>query len=146
MKKILLSGFLFATLISGPVMAYKKCVALGGSTTCSGAREQYGQADWAISCTTNGISVPIEGIGMCSANVGATVYATRTSLKTVDSNTNTNNKYCWCKMTYPALSQWVYVTYTDMTPARCPRNCSYVCEWAAQNSAAFLTALFNSLN
>ena len=124
--------------------AVTKCVALNSSTTCTSASEQYlYRTDWAATCTTNGVSTPISGIGICCSTEGASQYATATELDR--SSTVNDNKYCWCKMTSPAVSRWVFSdSYGSL--ASCAVNCASVCAYRVRVYAAFLSVLFGSLS
>ena len=51
--------------------------------------------------------------------------------------------YCWCRMTHPAYSRWVF-DYSDSASncaSRCARNCGYY----AQHNAALRSGLFGSV-
>ena len=145
MKKYLLIAGLVCTVIIPPAGAVTKCVELNSSTTCtSNYTAYYNKTDWAATCNTNGVSIPISGIGICSSTQG-TQYQTAAELdrsSTLDENIN-----CWCKMTSPAVSRWVYVstpTYAD----GCFKLCAYYCANTIriQSSTSFRSALFSNLS
>ena len=145
-KHLILAGvFSVAIVQSQPAMAVTKCVALNSrSTTCLSDYSQYQYlTDWAATCTTNGVSTPISGIGICSSKDGGSMGATATELdisSTVDENLN-----CWCKMTSPAVSRWVFYT-SLMSAADCAWNCAYFCAHRVQSPEAFRAAMFGSLS
>ena len=145
-KHLILAGvFSVAIVQSQPAMAVTKCVALNSSSTkCTSDDTQYqGHTDWAATCTTNGVSTPISGIGICSSTKGASQYTTATELDT--SSTSDNNKYCWCKMTSPAVSRWVFrLSFTSA--GFCARLCALNCAIGVRDFAAFRSALFGSLS
>ncbi len=74
----------------------------------------------------------IQGIAACSATKGSTAAAgsTATSLTMYPA---TSNIYCWCKMTWPALSNWVSVGYSSSwstnyaTTDACLKDCANRC-------------------
>ena len=143
-KQIIIIAGLVSVIMTPPASAVTKCVALNSSTTCTSDDTQYrGHTDWAATCTTNGVSTPISGIGICSSTEGASRHATATELdmsSTVDENLN-----CWCKMTSPAVSRWVFLV--SYTPADvCAMQCASTCASAVRNSAAFRSAMFGSLS
>ena len=143
-KQIIIIAGLVSVIMTPPASAVTKCVALNSSTTCTSDDTQYrGHTDWAATCTTNGVSTPISGIGICSSTEGASRHATATELDT--SSTIANNKYCWCKMTSPAVSRWVFYGSTASAGV-CARRCAYVCAFDVRNTAAFRSALFGSLS
>ena len=145
-KHLILAGVLSVAIIqSQPVMAVTKCVALNSSsTTCTSSYLQYEyHTNWAATCTTNGVSTPISGIGICSSTEGAAPFATATELDT--SVASDDNKHCWCKMTSPVVSRWVFLG-SDTSAGNCARNCAYSCAGNAQHTVPFRSALFGSLS
>ncbi len=143
-SKIIIAGLL-CTIIAPPALAVTKCVALNSSsTTCTSDFLQYDyHTDWAATCTTNGVSTPISGIGICSGTNGASQYATATELDTF--LTSDDNKYCWCRMISPAVSRWVFYG-SSASAGICARRCAYICANVVQGNEAFQSALFGSLS
>ncbi len=143
--KIILAGLL-CTIIAPHALAVTKCVALNSSTTCtSDFRSYYNKTDWAATCTTNGVSTPISGIGICSSTEGGSEGATATELDV--SYTAGENVNCWCKMTSPAVSRWVfYFSSGSGENASCAANCAASCANRVKNRADFRSALFGSLS
>ena len=141
-KHLILAGvFSVAIVQSQPAMAVTKCVALNSSTTCTSSPSSYtGYTDWAATCTTNGVSTPISGIGICSSTSGSSIGQTATKLSTSD-----DNKHCWCKMTSPAVSRWVY-NYSDASAGFCAQSCAKFCANYIQRYANLRSALFGSLS
>ena len=131
-------------ILTGGAHAVQKCVALDASTTTCTSTPANGNADWSATCTTNGTSVPIKGIAMCSNQAADAQYGTSDAIKTVSGTTDTTNVNCWCKMVEPAVSSWVLI-YTYTSAGYCAFNCSYNCAWYAQRANAYLYALFGSL-
>lgn len=149
MKKFFI---LFALLLPNATLAsFNQCVNLGfnsctsqtidcGSTDCG--------HDWATTCTTsNGNSVAVRGIATCAANQVTATAQTADSLS-INSNVD-DNKYCWCKMVYPAVStNWVsvYAPTTNATYMTCTLNCADYCAGNFQpNGTMFLQRLTNSI-
>ena len=143
MKKLLTLTAVGA-ILAAPAMAVQKCVALDSSTTTCTSTMTYGKADWSATCTTNGTSVPIKGIAMCSNQAADAQYGTSDAITTVSSTTDTTNVNCWCKMVEPAVSSWVYIS-THASAGDCARNCSFVCPYRAKDYSKFRAALFGSL-
>ena len=143
-KQFLLAGAMLCAITTTGAHAVTKCAALNSSTTCTSDYEQYqGHTDWAATCTTNGVSTPISGIGRCSSTKGASEYATATELDTP--STADANKYCWCKMIIPSVSRWVSAA-PYATAGSCARYCASSCAAYVQSFAAFRSALFGSLS
>ena len=144
-KQFLIAGAILCAITTTGAHAVTKCVALkSSSTTCTSDETQYlGHTDWAATCTTNGVSTPISGIGICSSTEYAThQYAMATELDT--SSTIANNKYCWCKITRPAVSRWASIgSYTSA--GDCAQACAYQCAEAIKRYPAFRDVLFGYL-
>ena len=142
--KIILAGAILCAITATGAHAVTKCVALNGGTTCTSSSSQYRyHTDWAATCTPNGVSTPISGIGICSSTKGASRYVTATELDTsftVDENLN-----CWCKMTSPAVSRWVFILpYTSA--GACAEGCAYFCASNVPGNVTFRASLFGSLS
>ena len=145
-KHLILAGvFSVAIVQSQPAMAVTKCVALNSrSTTCLSDYSQYQYlTDWAATCTTNGVSTPISGIGICSSTDGSSTGQTATELDT--SYTADKHLNCWCKMTSPAVSPWVFNLSFD-SAGDCAHYCSWYCASVLQNFAVLRSALFGSMS
>ena len=143
-SKILIAGAVLCAITTTGAHAVTKCVALNSSTTCTSDYSQYQyRTDWAATCTTKGVSTPISGIGICSSTDGGSLGTTATELDT--SYTADKHLNCWCKMTSPAVSRWVF--YLSFKSAgECACYCSWYCESVVQNFAALRSALFGSLS
>ena len=144
-KHLILVGVITTVLTTTGAHAVTKCVALNSSsTTCTSNETQYlNHTDWDATCKTNGVSTPISGIGICSSTGGASQYVTATELDT--SYTDDKNLYCWCKMTSPAVSRWVFNSSTTSVGS-CAQMCAYRCAAHVQNNAAMRSALFSSFS
>ena len=144
-KHLILAGvFSVAIVQSQPAMAVTKCVALNSSTTCTSSSSQYqSHPDWAATCTTNGVSTPISGIGICSSTDGGSMGDTALELNI--SSASEENIYCWCKMTSPAVSRWVF-NRSLWSVSDCARDCTKDCVDLVKNIESFRSALFGSLS
>lgn len=144
MKSKLIIAGLVCIITAPPAHAVTKCVALNSNTTCTSSSTQcLNHTDWAATCTTNGVSTPISGIGICSSTEGASQYATATELDT--SYTDDDNKYCWCRMISPAVSRWVFNS-SNTSAGSCAQMCAYRCAYHVHSNAACRSALFGSLS
>ncbi len=149
MKKVLITTCLCVGMncLAGTADAATKCVALNSTTTCTNISDK-NILDWSSDCTTNGTSITVRGIAGCSDKNGGTPGATADTLTT--SETEADNRFCWCKMTSPAVSSWVFVTApvsAGVCASGCANGCSFVLSIAATTapSAVFRNALFSGL-
>ena len=143
--KIILAGAILCVITATSAHAVTKCVALNSSsTTCTSSYSQYlYHTDWAATCTTNGVSTPIRGIGICSSTKGGSTGATATELDT--SYGTEENHNCWCRMISPAVSRWVF-NRSDLAAGDCATECAYYCAIAVRDLASVRSALFGSLS
>ena len=51
--------------------------------------------------------------------------------------------YCWCKMTHPASSRWVF--NNSSSASHCASNCASYCARDAHSNAALRSGLFGSV-
>ena len=54
-----------------------------------------------------------------------------------------NGGKCWCRMTHPASSRWVF--YSSYSASDCASDCAYYCGSNARNNAALRSGLFGSV-
>ena len=147
MKKQIIIAGLVSVIMTPPASAVTKCVALNSSTTCTSNYDSYyNKTDWAATCTTNGVITPISGIGICSSTSGDSIGQTATELDT--SFPEDENMHCWCKMTSPAVSRWVFPQLWSATVSanECSLLCAYSCAANVLTDASFMLAMFNSLS
>ena len=137
-KHLIIAGIICAASIP-PVYAVTKCVKLTSSTTCSSGSGGYGQSNWSATC--DGVSV--QGVAFCGSQNAGSVGTKSDTVKT--SSSNDANKYCWCKMTSPAVSRWGFVGETTSAGA-CAYRCADACASYAQYDSALRSALFSGLS
>ena len=98
MKKHLLFVGIMCAVTTTPAMAVTKCVNLSStSTTCAGNLSSSTGADWSATCTTNGQSVDIKGIAVCTA-----------------------------AMVSPAVSRWIFAIRQENCGSTCAAMCANV--------------------
>lgn len=56
---------------------------------------------------------------------------------------STERRYCWCRMTHPAISRWVF-RYSN-NAAHCSDNCALSCAANAFSNVGLRSAMFNSI-
>ncbi len=145
MKKHLLIAGLMCVAIIPPAAAVTKCVALNPNNTTCTYNQNFNTLDWSANCTANGKNVKITGVAGCSSQYGGTTGEASATIST-SSNVN-DNKYCWCKMTSPAVSQWVYFYfYMGPSATSCAERCATDCSNALNGNVYFMNAMFNNLS
>lgn len=136
---ILSIGTLYLTSITSPARAAKTCVGIDRNTACSGGNgaDDY-QIDWEATCGT----VTLKGIGICAfthpTSFGPVVNEVHLGGRSVE-----DNVHCWCKMTSPAISKWVFVN-TGPSLDACTIYCAHMCQGSATTSD-FRGRLFSGL-
>lgn len=105
-----------------PASAVTKCVALNPSNTTWQSGSANGP-DWDATCTTGGVNIAVRGISVCSSTEPSGSVAMQLEL----SSNPEENKYCWCKMTSPAVSRWVPYHDTYASAQKCFQDCSGFC-------------------
>lgn len=108
------------------------CDGVGGATS-----------DWEIYCpiwkAAGGLDhfLTRKGIGVCASESGSSGTATENAPEV--STALSDNYHCWCKMTHPAVSKWMYLQqYTGAldgrTPAQmCAEDCGGRCGYSFAN-------------
>ena len=148
MKK-LLTLTAVGTLLAVPAIAVQKCVALDAENTTCTSTPEYGKADWSATCTTNGTSVSVKGMAVCSNITGGAALATSDTITTIHSDSDTFGfGHCWCKIVSPVESTWVYSNFkTILTDAQCLYQCSYRCaNLLTSSTSTLLNVLINSIS
>lgn len=137
-KHLLIAGLLCAVTIP-PVSAVTKCVKLTPSTTCTSGNAESGQLNWSVTCG----GILIQGIAGCSSKSISEVGTTSDTVPT--SATTDNNRYCWCKMTSPAVSKWVS-NIDNVTASACAISCAANCASRLGAFPSMRAGLFGSLS
>ena len=96
----------------------------------------------------------ISGISAClSSNYGKSMGGYVSQLTDTDINTGDtvrvvggeeNGLHCWCKMTHPAVSLWVF-NYSGGSLSDCVSGCARSCGAYAQRNSALRGGLFGSV-
>ena len=142
MKKHLLFVGIMCAVTTTPAMAVTKCVNLSStSTTCAGNLSSSTGADWSATCTTNGQSVDIKGIAVCTAATTGRAPVTRTATTTL--STNLGNVDCYCKMVSPAVSRWIFAIRQENCGSTCAAMCANVLSYSDR---AMAKTMFSSLS
>lgn len=124
-----------------------KCVKLNTSTSCVSLSTNNNSSNWKATCRTGTTAVPVQGVAVC-ASTGGSQFSTQTELTV--SNTDSQNKHCWCKLTSPAVSDWVKTTGPNGSPSSldCRYVCSSSCAGAMEDTPddKFIIAMFGTLS
>ena len=140
MKKILTLTAV-GVILTVPAMAVVQCVQkpeYNDHGELDGIGGGAGSADWTFE-TSN---VTFTGVAVCSSSVS--IFGTYTALDSISmSETGSSNSYCWCKMTHPASSRWVFRDSNSVSD--CTSYCARNCGDFARNFAALRSGLFGSV-
>lgn len=135
MKKLLLltAG---VTIMTAPAMAVYKCLEVNDTTICGTLTTiSNGTLDWLGHC-----GFTVYGIAGCSDQQGSTMGETASEITTSQYG---ENRYCWCKMVSPVVSEWTYRidgSNSDSCLYSCARNCANALQYEA-----FRTGLLSNL-
>lgn len=137
MKRILAVALIVACFVEPAVVyAATKCVPLGTGTNCRQAdlsTLSY-STDWSTSCSNsnnNNEEIDIYGIAACSSSSGtfgstsSRISTGRTASDTDPTSTN-DNKYCWCRIIRPGVSDWMFLANYS-TASSCHYQCAIAC-------------------
>lgn len=155
MKKILLITAAIGTIATAPAVAVQKCVELSSSMLGSADSVYEGRdynaysPDWHAPLYSDTNVVDIYGVAVCAHNTYGSVGST--SEKLTFNNEIMYNSKCHCKMTSPAVSQWVVAhapngAYSEATAMDCLQNCGQYCANAVGYGDANVQAMFNNLS
>ncbi len=141
MKKLLTLTAVGA-LLATPALAVQKCVALNDEpdmTWCYNGGTNFGDVNWGNACDVfTGTTISVSGVSACSDQPDGEPI----SWLTVSDNA-TDNIYCWCMMTEPAVSKWVFA---GKNTANCLYSCGYTCaEYFADTDLELRSAILLNL-
>lgn len=145
MKRHLLIATIICAATTLPASAIIKNIAINEYLSCAHV-SPYGHADWVAECfqqTTDTPSLRVFGIAACS-NQSGTGYSDTSDKITASYNID-DNIHCWCKMTVPAVSSWVYTSGLG-DYGTCVENCNTSCGVAIRQNSNFRKNMFKSLS
>ena len=126
-SKIIIIGAIFCVIIANDTHAVTKCVALSANTVCQVLDYSYyeNKPGWELACTTNGVSLPVKGVAVCTAASGSVAANVEYS------EVHNENNACWCKIVRPVVSKWVRVGSMQDSGGNhnsvCIRDCGVEC-------------------
>ena len=80
----------------------------------------------------------VSGVAVCNDTGGSFGVASN------DEQYETGGVKCWCKMTHPAVSRWVF-SYSYSSASVCAVGCAYVCGYYVQSRSDFRSGVFGSV-
>ncbi len=87
------------------------------------------------------------GIATCvdtSGQMNSSVEELRDSNGEIATGGERTGKYCWCKMTHPAVSRWVF-RITAASVAGCGSHCAANCGFLVRAESGFRVGVFGSV-
>ena len=80
----------------------------------------------------------VSGVAVCNDIVGT--YGVSSNSEQYE----TGGAKCWCKMTHPAVSRWVFL-YSLSSASACAGNCANYCGAHFRDSSVFRSGVFGSV-
>ena len=143
-KKIMFAG-LVVIMVALPALAVSVCaknsivtVVLDPTLGISGYTYNNAASVWKATASYGTIT----GISTCIATSG-TFGVANPSVESPGGET-TGGK-CWCKMTHPMASRWVF-NYDYGSASNCASDCTYYCGFRVQYNGALRVGLFGSVS
>jgi hypothetical protein len=84
----------------------------------------------------------VSGIATCNST-GGTYARAYPQYNFDDNHASSTGTYCWCKMTSPVRSAWVY-RYERGSASFCASYCAYICGDDVRGSSSFRGGVFGS--
>ncbi len=126
MKKLLITITTIYTIVLPPALGAYKCVYLDNDTRCSA--KSHTSSDWSATCD----EIEISGVAFCGSDGGDIAGEVNAS------ETSTDNKYCWCKMVSPAVSDWQFERQFS-SASDCLTTCTTACSGILSINTDWLT-------
>ena len=130
----------FTSVLAVSLCSRNEVVTVVLDPTIGGSGSSYnnGAGAW----KTNFSYGTITGISTCQSVKGSSMGDYSTEI-TANGGEN-NGQYCWCKMTHPMASRWVF-SYDHGAAAGCQSNCTRDCGIYALRNEALRVGLFGSV-
>ncbi|MCQ2581576.1 MAG: hypothetical protein MJ170_01170 [Alphaproteobacteria bacterium] len=112
----------------------------------SNAAADYGLTENDTWGTTLYTGDKVTGIASCNSTPGSTEGETTTE----EFSQSSEGQYCWCKMTSPAVSPWVFTSEfsaysSGSANTNCANNCANRCGIRVRTTEAFRSSVFSSV-
>ncbi len=134
MKKFSICSVLLGAMIVCDASGVNLCVRMPQSSSCM-IQDVFTTTTWNYICDSGGIS----GISVCS-NTSTSGGSVVNLLKTESTSLYGSSLHCWCKMTAPAVSKWVYITSFSTVDA-----CVYGCAQECKTATSSVHTYFNNI-
>ena len=118
----------------------KKDSILKPKITCD--EVEFSTSQWGAICNNGNESIQINGSATCSDFESDGLYS---KYKSITTDEEEDLIYCYCQITSPFKSQYVY-TYEYMDTTECENWCPQFCANAAKNNDSFREALFSGIS
>lgn len=129
MKTLLFfTGTILSAITIMQADAATKCMPFHPYNRCHAHQRVYDySSDWTAQCDyTNDKSIDIRGIAVCSSTPPTGLGSNKSNLYL--SYTLEENKYCYCRMISPAVSQWAHTESPSIKSAStCNEGCAAAC-------------------
>lgn len=137
-SQMLIIAGVMCTTLSAPAFGVVQCVALNENTTCTGYHE-HGMT-WYTTCG----SIQVEGVAMCGNEDGGFMgAASENPVVSTNDQFDNQNIHCWCKMTSPATSMWIYIPPMIYTDSGCLSSCARLCAVELTRTQEFKEQMFS---
>ncbi len=127
---------LIACLISTTTYA----TILKPEITCYSDEFSFGQ--WGAICNNGTTDITITGPATCSDTAPTDGPFSKSAI--IDTNEDEDMIYCWCKISAPFTSQYVYA-YEYLYQTECENWCPSVCAQSATSNTKFRNSIFSDL-
>ena len=160
MKKVLIVGLMLLMPCVGGALTM--CVrdsslvvsldqSIGGTTNGNNASEMLWWTEFSYGRIYGEATCLSEAEGGKASSMGTTTNSNGeklsqdipAGLKNKDADGN-DRGYCWCRMTHPAYSRWVF-NYSSYSASTCASDCARNCGNSARDYAALRGGLFGSV-
>ena len=136
--------FIIAGTSMSDAMALSQCLKLSPTSgKCTETNVTYKNVDAIVNC--NGVSVSIT---TACAMTSGTADVTALDDITISSAAPANNTHCWCKVTSPVTTKWIYrYAYGSNTTCAytCVRGCANAFLYAESQDVTFRTTAYSNL-
>ncbi len=143
MKKLLILTAVGA-ILDAPAIAAQKCVVLDSNAEAISVDYKLRGTDWSVSFE----NVTVKGVGFCSLDAPTADEISQTLNFGYSGFSNRCN--CWCRMTSPAVSQWVWSD--EQCPASgvgggkaCMASCAAMCASSFRYPGDFRNKMLSTL-
>ena len=99
-------------------------------------------ATWSVTFANNANGGTVSGISSCNSLSGTRGQAYPEYNNQITQG-ETSGAYCWCRMTSPVRSAWVFGS-TYSSASACAPNCAYDCGYYVRDNASFRGGFFDS--